>query len=463
MDDLVAELLEGEDAWVRRRRDPRQPARPAGARRRRDLRRARGEPHARYAGGSGGAPFPLSERHGAWRVALDGGRTRRLHRAPGRVDRGRSRRHATSPSTRSRRRSGGGAELDPCGGRADLEARTLRRVADAIFDDDPLRLLRAVRLEDELGLRLDAETEALVRGHGGARCAARGRADPRRARAPLARGLAAPGRARPARELGGSAERLDAADLVESPRVPPRRGARAGLERLPISNELRRYAATLLRAEPPADGSPRAIHRFRRATEPWALDALAFVHARASTSRRRARGAREREPAEPLLRGDELGLPPGPEIGAYARIDGGGARRGHDLDEGGGARACPTPSGSGSARTPRRWRRSRTLARPRRRGAGPAAADAEGDERALDVGTGAGAFALALAPLVREVVGVDLVPELLEQARARAPREHGARRGGRTRAAVPRAARSTSSAARGRSTTRRGPSSSSPR
>ena len=44
-----------------------------------------------------------------------------------------------------------------------------------------------------------------------------------------------------------------------------------------------------------------------------------------------------------------------------------------------------------------------------------------GDERALDVGTGAGAFAIALAPLVREVVGVDLVPELLEQGRRRAP------------------------------------------
>ena len=42
-----------------------------------------------------------------------------------------------------------------------------------------------------------------------------------------------------------------------------------------------------------------------------------------------------------------------------------------------------------------------------------------GDERALDVGTGAGALAFALAPLVREVVGVDPVPELLELARAR--------------------------------------------
>jgi SAM-dependent methyltransferase len=43
-----------------------------------------------------------------------------------------------------------------------------------------------------------------------------------------------------------------------------------------------------------------------------------------------------------------------------------------------------------------------------------------GGERALDVGTGAGALALALAPLVREVIGLDPVPELLELARARA-------------------------------------------
>jgi SAM-dependent methyltransferase len=44
-----------------------------------------------------------------------------------------------------------------------------------------------------------------------------------------------------------------------------------------------------------------------------------------------------------------------------------------------------------------------------------------GDERALDVGTGAGALALALASGVREVVAVDIVPQLLEEARRRAP------------------------------------------
>jgi ubiquinone/menaquinone biosynthesis C-methylase UbiE len=43
-----------------------------------------------------------------------------------------------------------------------------------------------------------------------------------------------------------------------------------------------------------------------------------------------------------------------------------------------------------------------------------------GDERTLDAGTGTGALAFALAPLVREVVAVDLVPELLAEARKRA-------------------------------------------
>jgi ubiquinone/menaquinone biosynthesis C-methylase UbiE len=43
-----------------------------------------------------------------------------------------------------------------------------------------------------------------------------------------------------------------------------------------------------------------------------------------------------------------------------------------------------------------------------------------GDERVLDAGTGAGAVAFAIAPLVREVVAVDLVPELLAEARRRA-------------------------------------------
>ena len=45
-----------------------------------------------------------------------------------------------------------------------------------------------------------------------------------------------------------------------------------------------------------------------------------------------------------------------------------------------------------------------------------------GEEWALDSGSGAGALAFALASHVREVVAVDLVPELLEQGRKRGER-----------------------------------------
>jgi ubiquinone/menaquinone biosynthesis C-methylase UbiE len=76
-------------------------------------------------------------------------------------------------------------------------------------------------------------------------------------------------------------------------------------------------------------------------------------------------------------------------------------------------------SGSRFARTAdrvaaRQDERAERLAREVREFVRPA-----GDESALDVGTGAGALAFALAPLVREVVGLDPVPELLELARAR--------------------------------------------
>jgi hypothetical protein len=91
-----------------------------------------------------------------------------------------------------------------------------------------------------------------------------------------------------------------------------------GLRRFPVSNETKRYAHKLLHAERPVDSSPRMIHRFRRATEPWAEDALVFVGA--PELENAVRKARETEPAEPLLRGDELGLPPGPEIGRLLEL-----------------------------------------------------------------------------------------------------------------------------------------------
>jgi hypothetical protein len=118
--------------------------------------------------------------------------------------------------------------------------------------------------------------------------------------------------------LGGSAQRFDRIDLADSPeyRLVCAFGAR--LEELPISRLLDRYARTLLAAEAPPDGSPRAIHRFRRRTEPWALDALAFLGR--LDLRPAVEQARATDPAQPLLRGDELGLQPGPEIGELLEL-----------------------------------------------------------------------------------------------------------------------------------------------
>jgi hypothetical protein len=105
-------------------------------------------------------------------------------------------------------------------------------------------------------------------------------------------------------------ERLDALDDADFRLVAV---FRERLEDFPVSNELRRYGRTLLRAPRPEGPSPRAIHRFRRDTEPWALEALAFVGAWEFAGP--VETARRDDPHEPLVRGDELGLAPGPEIG----------------------------------------------------------------------------------------------------------------------------------------------------
>jgi len=113
--------------------------------------------------------------------------------------------------------------------------------------------------------------------------------------------------------LGGSLERGNLLEAFDSPDFRLAVVFGAELRRYPISNERKRFLRALLRAERPPDRSARAIHRFRRAAEPWALEALAFVGA--SELAPEVEAARAADPDEPLLRGDELGLPPGPEIG----------------------------------------------------------------------------------------------------------------------------------------------------
>ena len=261
-----------------------------------------------YAKRSGGAPFPLSERHGAWRVALDGGRTVDFTPLPGSVEDDLATRDFTINAIA--RPLAGGEPVDPFHGQEDLDARRLRAVRKSVFDDDPLRLLRAVRLEDELDVRLDDETERLVRDHAELVTRPAGErivAELRRLSAGGYRRLDELGLLEP---LGGSI--IDRLDRVDSPDYRLVAVFGDGLRRFPVSNELRRYAAALLRAERP-EPDARSIHRFRQASEPWALDALAFLGAEELAGA--VEEARRVEPAEPLLRGDELGLPPGPEIG----------------------------------------------------------------------------------------------------------------------------------------------------
>jgi tRNA nucleotidyltransferase (CCA-adding enzyme) len=53
--------------------------------------------------------------------------------------------------------------IDPHGGRADLENGLLRVLHPGSFEDDPTRAIRAARYAARLGLRLEEETEALLR------------------------------------------------------------------------------------------------------------------------------------------------------------------------------------------------------------------------------------------------------------------------------------------------------------
>jgi tRNA nucleotidyltransferase/poly(A) polymerase len=309
MDERIREILGDEDAWV-----------VGGAVRDQLLLRpvldidvACAEPRDaahRFARRFGGSVFPLSERHGAWRVVVDGIEETVDFTPVGEgIDADLASRDFTFNAIAVHVRTG--ETYDPHGGRADLAASAIRAVSEAIFVSDPLRLLRAVRFEDDLGFRMDERTEALLR----ASVALASQPAGERVFAELER-LTAAGYRRLAdvgllAHLGGALdERLDALDDPDFRLVVV---FGENLARLPISNELKRYSAALRRARRPQDPSPRAIHRFRRDTEPWALDALAYVGATELIGVVEA--SRRADPATPLVRGDELGLEPGPAIG----------------------------------------------------------------------------------------------------------------------------------------------------
>ena len=308
--DLVAELFTEEEAWVvgGAIRDELL-GRPAF-----DLDIACREPEraaralvARH----GDAVFPLNEEFGAWRVVLDRSRTVDFSPLRGEtIDEDLAGRDFTANAIALPVR--GGDYLDPFDGRDAIERKALYTVTDAVFDDDPLRLLRGVRLEGELGFRLDPAAEELTRAKASLLTRSAGERILDELRRLGADGIERLGELGLLEPLGGQVDpRLHAFD---SPWFRLTVTFGENLRRLPIPGDLRRFAGIVLRVDAPADDSPRMIHRFRCATEPFALEALAFTGAAPSFVRAVER-ARKDEPAEPLLRGDELGIEPGPEVG----------------------------------------------------------------------------------------------------------------------------------------------------
>lgn len=309
MDERVREILSGENAWI-----------VGGAVRDELLLRpvldvdvACSDPRDaahRFARRFGGAVFPLSERHGAWRVVADGiDETVDFTPLPDGIAADLATRDFTFNAIAENVSTG--APYDPHDGRSDLRAGVVRAVTETVFVDDPLRLLRAVRFEDELGFRMDERTEALLRASTGAVTEPAGERVLAELRRLSPAGYRRLDEVHLLEPLGGALD--DRLDAVDDPDFRLVAAFGENLRRLPISNELKRYSAALLRARPPEDPSPRALHRFRRETEPWALDALAFVGSAELVGAVEA--ARLADPPAPLLRGDELGLDPGPEIG----------------------------------------------------------------------------------------------------------------------------------------------------
>ena len=127
-----------------------------------------GDPRAQaraIARAAGGTSFRLSGTHGAWR-AIAPDRSWHADVMPlegGGIEEDLARRDFTVNALAEP--LAGNGLIDPFGGARDLEARLLRRVSERTFSDDPLRVMRLVRLTLELDLQAEPETVADARAH----------------------------------------------------------------------------------------------------------------------------------------------------------------------------------------------------------------------------------------------------------------------------------------------------------
>ena len=123
----------------------------------------------------GGSLVPLSAPRGMMRVVLAGegqgrtqsGRTIDLSGYHGDIERDLARRDFTIdamavPLEEWRGDDFGLAVVDPFGGRRDLVQKAIRALNPHVFQEDPVRLLRAVRLAGELNFRIEPETVRLL-------------------------------------------------------------------------------------------------------------------------------------------------------------------------------------------------------------------------------------------------------------------------------------------------------------
>ncbi len=110
--------------------------------------------------------------------------------------------------------------IDPLQGLSDIDSRTIRAVSESVFKDDPVRMLRAVRIASETGFQIDTHTASLIRRDAGLLP----RSSAERLRGELLRTLAAPGAGGMTQQMDGLGilsalmPELDAARNVDQPR-----------------------------------------------------------------------------------------------------------------------------------------------------------------------------------------------------------------------------------------------------
>jgi tRNA nucleotidyltransferase/poly(A) polymerase len=113
----------------------------------------------------GGAYFPLDTERGAGRVILaaEHGVRLELDFAVLRGDDLESDLAARDFTINAMALDKAGTLVDPVGGEADLKAKRIRATSKHAFQNDPVRVLRATRLEAELGFEIEPQTAAWIR------------------------------------------------------------------------------------------------------------------------------------------------------------------------------------------------------------------------------------------------------------------------------------------------------------